>query len=110
MSKEMRVYLLLTCSVFVLLMVACKNDTQVEAEGVEEHANQASDSQFNPHKGPVKPICSAPAPVKDIWKLEPMLIEKGLITEEMDKEQRELVIRNYINKKNSVYENCLKGK
>lgn len=106
----MRVYLLLACSVFVLLIVACKDNARVEAEVAEEHANQASDSQFNPHKGPVQPICSAPASVKDIWKLEPMLIEKGVITEVMDKEQRELVIRDYINKKNSVYENCLKGK
>lgn len=105
----MRVYLLLACSVFVWLMVACKDDTQAETTVVEEQKSTDSDSQFNPHKGPVKPVCSVPPPVKDIWKLEPMLIEKGLITEGMNKAEREAIIRDYINKKNSAYEKCLKG-
>ncbi|MBD3654368.1 hypothetical protein [Kangiella sp.] len=97
----MRLYQLLACALLSISLVGCKEQSQAESD---------SDSQFNPHKGPVPPICSAPPPVKDIWVLEPMLIEKGLITEDMDKKQREAVIREYINKKNSVYENCLKGK
>lgn len=97
----MRLDQLLACSLLSISLVGCKEESQAES---------SSDSQFNPHNGPVKPVCSAPAPVKDIWALEPMLIDKGLITNDMNKEQREAVIREYINKKNSVYENCLKGK
>lgn len=105
----MRIYLSLFCSLLALLLVACKNDVQSEVEVLEEQQSTGSDPQFNPHKGPVKPVCSAPAPIQDIWQLEPMLIDKGLITEDMDKEQRETVIRDYIKKKNSAYDKCLKG-
>ncbi|MCW8857811.1 MAG: hypothetical protein OQJ95_10645 [Kangiella sp.] len=105
----MRTYLLLACLISAITLVACKNDVHPEKEGIERHESNDSETQFNPHKGPVKPICSAPAPIQDIWKLEPMLIEKGLITEDMDKQQRETVIRDYINKKNSAYDKCLKG-
>lgn len=97
----MRYSLLLMCLLAFLGLAACKNDVQAE-EATSEHS-------FNPQKGPVQPICSTPAPIQDIWKLEPMLIEKGLITEDMDREQRETVIRDYINKKNSAYDQCLKG-
>ncbi|HEY9030730.1 MAG TPA: hypothetical protein VIM93_05160 [Kangiella sp.] len=105
----MRIYLPLFYSLLVLLLVACKNDVQSEVEVLEEQQGTDSDLQFNPHKGPVKPVCSAPAPIQDRWKLESMLIDKGLITEDMDKEQRETVIRDYIKKKNSAYDKCLKG-
>lgn len=97
----MRLYQLLACALLSVFLVGCKEESQAESD---------SGSHFNPHNGPVQPICSSPPPVKDIWVLEPMLIEQGLITQDMDKEQRETVIRNYIKKKNSTYEKCLKGK
>lgn len=50
-----------------------------------------------------KPACSAPPPVADIWKLEPLLIEQGLIVAEMSREQREQAIRTYIQKKNRYF-------
>lgn len=106
----MRLYQLLVCALLSISLVGCKEESQAESDTVESSSESVSEPQFNPHNGPVKPICSAPVPVKDIWALEPMLIDKGLITNDMNKEQREVVIREYINKKNSVYENCLKGK
>ncbi len=53
--------------------------------------------------------CSAPPYVKDIWKLEPILVKQGKITEEMGKEEREAVIKQYIRNKNAQYSKC-KGK
>lgn len=50
-----------------------------------------------------KPVCSAPPPIPDIWKLEPMLIEQGTITAEMPREAREQAIRDYIRKKNERF-------
>ena len=50
-----------------------------------------------------KPVCSAPPPIQDIWKLEPLLIEQGTITAEMSREQREQLIRDYIRKKNERF-------
>ena len=106
----MRCYQLLACFLSILLLFACKNDIRTEAEVVESSEVDDSASHFNPHKGPIQPVCSPPPPIKDIWALEPMLVEKGEITENMNIKQREAVIREYISKKNSVYENCLKGK
>lgn len=91
-------------------LISCKNNAPESDETSQVSSGIEPSSSFNPHNGPVPPICSAPPPVKNIWVLEPMLIEKGLITEDMDKEQREAVINNYIKKKNSTYEKCLKGK
>ncbi len=54
--------------------------------------------------------CSAPPPLKDIWDLQPLLTKQGKITEKMTQEEREVVIREYIQKKNARYENCMKGK
>ncbi len=106
----MRSFRLILLCFISLALVACKNEVQAESEVVENHSVEDSSTTFNPHKGPIKPICSSPPPVENIWALEPMLIEKGLITQDMSKEQREAVIRNYINNKNSIYEKCLKGK
>ena len=58
----------------------------------------------------VQPVCSTPPPPQNIWKLEPVLKEKGLITEGMTQSEKEQVIRDYINKKNSAYIKCVKGK
>ncbi|AKE52446.1 hypothetical protein TQ33_1499 [Kangiella geojedonensis] len=58
----------------------------------------------------IQPVCSAPPPPQNIWKLEPVLKEKGLITEDMTRPEKEQVIRDYINKKNSAYIKCVKGK
>ncbi len=74
----------------------------------QTNSNENENAAENTIKGP-KLNCSAPPPVNDIWKLEPMLLEKGLITEEMSKEQRESAIREYIRKKNAKFENCSKG-
>jgi hypothetical protein len=60
---------------------------------------------------PPKPACSAPPPIHDIWKLEPMLTEQGLITSEMSREQKETAIRDYIRKKNQTFlNNCQEKK
>lgn len=106
----MRSFRPVVCCIAGLILVACKNDVKAESEVVENHSLDESSTTFNPHKGPIQPICSTPPSAKNIWALEPMLIEKGLITQDMDKEQREAVIRNYIKKKNLTYEKCLKGK
>ena len=52
--------------------------------------------------------CSAPPKVKDIWALEPMLTEKGLIVPSMSSEEKETVIRDYIRKKDEAFKNCNK--
>ena len=68
----------------------------------------------SPNKLPAKPPsnlnCSAPPPIENIWKLEPMLVEQGLIKPEMSKQDKETVIREYIRKKNAKYQHCRKGK
>lgn len=74
----------------------------------QTNSNEMLDLADNTKKGP-KLNCSAPPPVQDIWKLEPILIDKGLITENMSREQREAAIREYIRNKNAKYENCSKG-
>ena len=72
--------------------------------------NEESDSSKEHKRKPIAPVCSAPAMPQNIWKLEPILKDKGLITEEMSKEQKEKVIRDYITKRNSAYiEKCEKG-
>ncbi len=71
----------------------------------------STDLENSPTPLSVKPVnCSAPPLIENIWKLEPMLKDKGLITDAMNKEQKEQVIREYIRKKNSKFENCSKGK
>lgn len=58
-----------------------------------------------------KPVCSAPPPIHDIWKLEPLLVEQGLITSTMSREQKEAAIRDYIRKKNQTFlNNCQEKK
>ena len=52
---------------------------------------------------PGKPVCSAPPPIDDIWKLEPVLLKQGLITPDMDREQKEAAIRSYIHNKNQAF-------
>lgn len=80
-----------------LLMLGCQSTSQSE----EVSENVVSTAQYN---------CSAPPQVENIWKLEPLLIKKGLITEEMTKEQRASRIKQYIRDKNAKYQNCRKGK
>ena len=53
--------------------------------------------------------CAQPAPVHDIWKLEPILVKRGEINDSMSREQKEKLIRAYIADKNAQYEICLKG-
>ena len=80
-----------------LLMLGCQSASQSE----EVSENVVSPVQFN---------CSAPPQIENIWKLEPLLIKKGLITEEMTKEQRASIIKQYIRDKSAKYQNCRKGK
>lgn len=80
----------------LMLLASCAN------KGTEP----TNDSVTN---DPVQPVCSAPPAPQNIWKLEPMLKEKGLITEDMTHSEKEQVIRDYINKKNATYINCVKG-
>ncbi|PCI71881.1 MAG: hypothetical protein COB38_04870 [Gammaproteobacteria bacterium] len=55
-------------------------------------------------------LCKKMAPIMDIWKLEPILVKKGKIKEDMDKAEKEKVIRHYINNKTKQYKICLKSK
>ncbi|RDX36445.1 hypothetical protein DZA50_05115 [Kangiella sp. HD9-110m-PIT-SAG07] len=88
---------ILSLALLSLLAVSCANqNTGTSDEGVNET--------------PIKPMCSAPPMPQNIWKLEPMLKQKGLITDDMTRSEKETVIRDYINKKNSAYINCVKGK
>lgn len=57
-----------------------------------------------------KQTCSAPPPVRDIWALEPMLTEKGLIKPDMSRDQKEQIIRDYIRDRNQRYKDCNKRK
>ncbi len=85
-----------------VMLVGCK--------ATDQEMND-SDSQISNSKLPIiKPNCSAPPPIENIWVLEPMLTEKGLIKEGMSQEKKESVIRSYIHKKNQQYSRCLKGK
>jgi hypothetical protein len=73
-------------------------------------ANHQNDSVTEHHDQPIKRICSPPPAPQNIWKLEPMLKDKGLIKDGMSREQKEVIIRDYINKKNSAYTKCDTGK
>lgn len=53
--------------------------------------------------------CLHPAKVNDIWKLEPILAERGLIDESMSKEEKAKAINAYIAEKYAQYQSCLKG-
>lgn len=83
-------------TLFIGLLFACSN----HADNTSEQSNGM----------PINRICSAPPAPQNIWKLEPMLKDKGLIKEDMTRKQKEEIIRNYINKKNSAYTKCVKGK
>ncbi len=54
--------------------------------------------------------CKQMAPVKDIWKLEPMLVKNGKIKDKMNKAEKEKIIRQYIRNKNEPYKTCLKSR
>ena len=54
----------------------------------------------------IKVACGSPRMVQDIWKLEPMLTEKGLIKADMTSDQKEKIIRGYIAQKNEQYQKC----
>lgn len=83
----------------VLALAACANEPTTSAAVTPAPKSQP------------KPVCSAPPPIQDIWKLEPMLTEQGTITAEMTREQKEAAIRAYIRKKNeSFLTNCQEKK
>lgn len=89
----------------VLLVSACQNAS--DQTQTPQSTTELTDSSAVSTKIPV--ACKQPAFVEDIWKLEPILVEKGAITTEMSKGDKEKVIKEYIAKKNAQYKLCLKG-
>ena len=89
-------------SVFLslLLISACQNS-------VDTATDTSNDKKKTPLIAPQ--FCAQPAPVHDIWKLEPILIKRGEINDSMSKAQKEKKIRAYIAEKNAQYQICLKG-
>jgi len=78
-----------------------------QAEQIDEsNQNQQTIPRVNL---PESASCKKPAPVADIWKLEPILIKNGEITDSMNKSEREKAINAYIARKNKHYQICLKG-
>ncbi|AQS37207.1 hypothetical protein Sps_02047 [Shewanella psychrophila] len=58
-------------------------------------------------KAKLAQVCQQPLPVVDIWSLEPMLTKSGVLKGSMTQTEKEMAIRNYINKKNDKYRQCL---
>ncbi|MCW8876661.1 MAG: hypothetical protein OQK51_06325 [Kangiellaceae bacterium] len=87
----------------VLLVSACQNGSDQTSQSTTELTNSSTLST----KIPV--ACKQPAPIEDIWKLEPILVAKGTITTEMSQGEKEVAIKEYIAKKNAQYKLCLKG-
>ncbi len=79
-------------------LIGCQSNHSID--GSQEDASLSND------KSP-QIICSS-TQVSDIWKLEPMLTKKGLIRAEMDVDEKEQVIKEYIRNKNAAHENCAK--
>lgn len=97
---------------FFLLACTTQTDTNSTQSASAQEENHSSQEELNAEKNRAKRkrICSTPPAPQNIWKLEPMLKQKGLIKDGMTKHQKEETIRNYINKKNSAYTQCIKGK
>lgn len=53
--------------------------------------------------------CSALPPVHDIWQLEDMLLRNGTLTADMNRDQRESAIRQYIAARNATHLEQCKG-
>ena len=107
---QLRIPSLICC---VLLLSACQNGSERSSQSTTEvNDSSAVEAKIPGAKIPGAKIpiaCIQPAPVEDIWKLEPILVEKGRITTEMSKGQKEKAIKEYIAKKNAQYKLCLKG-
>lgn len=85
------------------LLAGCKSPQSAD--------NQDSSAiQVDNASNPIKVTCNTPRMVQDIWKLEPMLTEKGLIKADMNRDEKEKIIRSYIAKKNEQYQKCNQGK
>ncbi|PXF63127.1 hypothetical protein [Kangiella spongicola] len=101
-------------SLAVFLVLACANQTDNKSPHISSNSSEIQSSQeesTSEGSGTIRNrICTSPPAPQNIWKLEPMLKQKGLIKDGMTKQQKEQIIRDYINKKNSAYTQCIKGK
>jgi len=88
------------CVALISLAVGCQNNAE-QSENIE------AEPKPKPISIPVE--CKQPVQVQDIWKLEPILVRKGEITVEMNKDEKEKIIQAYIARKNKQYKICLKG-
>ena len=89
-----------------IILVGCQNKS-------EQPSSQQTNSTATTSKLPTGnkiPQCKKPAPVHDIWKLEPLLIKSGEITSDMTQEEKEKAIKAFIARKNAQYQTCLKRK
>ena len=89
-----------------IIFVGCQNKSEQPSP---EHTNSTTTISKLPMGNKV-PHCKKPAPVHDIWKLEPLLIKSGEITSDMTQEEKETVIKAFIARKNAQYQACLKRK
>ncbi len=88
---------------FVTTLLGCSQNQVISSD-----ASERADAPLPPnHELPKS--CKQPAPVLDIWKLEPILIKNGTIKENMKKAEKEVLIRQFIEKKNQQYQLCMKG-
>lgn len=108
----MKKYLIPSLAALLLLACAPQTDNITSQTPSNSPVNQSSQESLTAESsGAIKKrICSSPPAPQNIWKLEPILKQKGLIKDGMTKKQKEQIIRDYINKKNSAYTQCIKGK
>ena len=92
----------------IVSAAACTTQADFVPENGTDESTSQSESAPKPQKLPV--ACKQPAPVKDIWALEPILVKSGAITTSMTKEEKERELRAYIARRNKQYEICLRGK
>ncbi|WP_196137685.1 hypothetical protein [Aliikangiella sp. G2MR2-5] len=94
--------------IFVLAAVSgCTQTQNTDLAATTTNVQENSHSQDVIVKPPY--ACQKPAPVKDIWALEPLLIKRGEIVESMTREEREKAIQAYIARQYAQYKLCIKG-
>jgi len=95
---------------FGFLLASCQSPMGSTSENND--SSESNDLSVNlSSETPSLPVrCSKPPLVDDIWKLEPMLIKKGEIEATMSREEKEVIIRQYIRNKNEKFRQCSKGK
>jgi hypothetical protein len=83
---------------FMSIVVGCQNNTE-----------QTKENTSKPKPKAIPITCKQPAQVLDIWKLEPILVKRGEITDSMTKDEKAKIIKSYITRKNDQYRLCLKN-